>query len=555
MSMAVVQKKSESTVAGAQARVSLTTPNIDTVKPVGIPLIQRKSICACGGSCPSCLAKDESIQPKLKIGSPNDKYEQEADRVAEQVMRMPEPKVQRQAMPEEEKDMSIQAKLQENMVTPVIQRMASDNDEEEEVAQRKVATSAASYVPARTSNDIQSLRGGGQPLARSARGFFEPRIGADFSSVRVHNDARAAQAAQAVNARAFTLGHDVVFNRGEYSPETISGKKLLAHELTHVVQQARGATAPHIQRRDWGLLGGKGCNESPEGDEWALVGDGSWQRLSQGECTGSFTDCDGMTCGGGFYYISNLQTGICRTPRRDDATYRPRRWTPDNPRPGSRSPEDRGSSEGNTPPGYAYDLASGPAVPPVAGGANPVLSIAKDGNMSMGLWPDGSTNKIGSYQMTQNFRAELDPAANAADFTVIQWIKGEMYENRGGSRVYWPATMGLYGRSSSDPWLFSDWIIDSPDADPRLGSNRGVSVSVPTTTFADSPGVIMSSGRLPAGHHWEVDARVGIYRWGPGVPVTIGGWESQRPAALREVNWGWTVTVNPDQETLSVNVR
>ena len=60
--------------------------------------------------------------------------------------------------------------------------------------------------------------------------------------------------------------------------------------------------------RDWGLLGGKCCNSS-KGDEWVLVGDGAWRKLKPGECTGAFEDCDGMTCGGGFYYVSNLEGG------------------------------------------------------------------------------------------------------------------------------------------------------------------------------------------------------------------------------------------------------
>ncbi len=84
---------------------------------------------------------------------------------------------------------------------------------------------------------IRSLRGGGQPLAKTTRDFFKPRFGADFSQVRVHTDSRAAELAKAVNARAFTVGQDVAFGAGQYSPTTTEGKKLLAHELTHTIQQ------------------------------------------------------------------------------------------------------------------------------------------------------------------------------------------------------------------------------------------------------------------------------------------------------------------------------
>jgi hypothetical protein len=83
------------------------------------------------------------------------------------------------------------------------------------------------------------LRSPGQPLDRGTREFFEPRFGHDFSGVRVHADALAAESAQAVNALAYTVGRDVVFDSGQYVPGTSQGRQLIAHELTHVVQQSR----------------------------------------------------------------------------------------------------------------------------------------------------------------------------------------------------------------------------------------------------------------------------------------------------------------------------
>ena len=106
--------------------------------------------------------------------------------------------------------------------------------------------------------------------------------------------------------------------------------------------------------RDWGLLGGKCCNNS-SGPEWALVGDGTWKKLRPGECTGAFEDCDGMTCGGGFYQVKNLEQGDCNTPRKDSPKCRERRWTPSGGGPHSKSPTYRGSKEGDTPPEHPYD--------------------------------------------------------------------------------------------------------------------------------------------------------------------------------------------------------
>jgi len=156
------------------------------------------------------LVKSGTLQAKLKIGQPGDKYEQEADRVADAVMQMPEPGVQRQEEPEEE----------------------------EEMLQAKATSSNISEVNPNLESHIQSLKGGGQPLSENDRAFFEPRFGRDFSQVRVHTDAQAEEMARAVNARAFTVGRDIVFGGGKYAPDTIRGNRLLTHELTHVIQQS-----------------------------------------------------------------------------------------------------------------------------------------------------------------------------------------------------------------------------------------------------------------------------------------------------------------------------
>jgi len=85
--------------------------------------------------------------------------------------------------------------------------------------------------------------GGGTPLDKDTRGLMESRLGADFSDVRVHTDAKASESARSVQAYAYTVGSDVVFQSGRYEPESDSGKRMLAHELTHVVQQRSGPVA------------------------------------------------------------------------------------------------------------------------------------------------------------------------------------------------------------------------------------------------------------------------------------------------------------------------
>ena len=188
------------------------------------------------------LIKSGALQAKLRIGQPGDKYEQEADRVAEQVMRMPEPQVQRQVEPEEEEEEEeemLQTKPLVDQITPLVQRQVEE-EEEEEMLQTKNREDATSKVFHGLESQINAIKGGGQPLAESDRAYFEPRFGVDFSQVRVHTDTRAAESARGLNARAYTVGQDVVFGAGQYAPEATGEKKLLAHELTHVVQQRGG---------------------------------------------------------------------------------------------------------------------------------------------------------------------------------------------------------------------------------------------------------------------------------------------------------------------------
>lgn len=159
------------------------------------------------------LAPERMVQPKLRIGQPGDVYEREADRVAEEVFqKKPSPCACGGSCP------------------------ACQGKKKVEV-QRQVEPGRGEAAASVADDFVQNL-GPGRPLDPTARAFFEPRFGHDFSQVRIHHDSEAAQAANLVHARAFTLGNDVVFNAGEYSPADIQGQVLLAHELVHVLQQA-----------------------------------------------------------------------------------------------------------------------------------------------------------------------------------------------------------------------------------------------------------------------------------------------------------------------------
>jgi hypothetical protein len=177
------------------------------------------------------------IQAKLKVGQPGDVYEQEADRVADLVIRMPEPRVRQPE--EEEKEGLMQTPLAEQ-ITPLVQRQVEPErgeKEGEEILQPKEVSGQTPEDTPDLESRIQSMKSSGQPLPETDRSFMERGFGVDFSGVRMHTNSEADQLNKELNAQAFTYGRDIYFGAGRYTPGTSSGKRLLAHELTHVVQQ------------------------------------------------------------------------------------------------------------------------------------------------------------------------------------------------------------------------------------------------------------------------------------------------------------------------------
>ena len=168
------------------------------------------------------------FQARLTVGSANDPLEHEADAVADRVMRMPEQSfVQRKCASCEEED-----KVQRKSSTSFIQKTGIQGG--------TVASDAVS-------NKINASKGGGSGMDSHTQSFMQNRFGADFSDVKIHTGGDAIQMNRDLNAKAFTVGNDIYFNEGRYSPNSDSGKHLLAHELTHTVQQGGSVDLP-IQR-------------------------------------------------------------------------------------------------------------------------------------------------------------------------------------------------------------------------------------------------------------------------------------------------------------------
>jgi hypothetical protein len=169
--------------------------------------------------------------PKIAIGRVDDPSESEADRIAHQVMRLPNsasatpavsPQFGRGGPPGKEEARRLPARQAE--------------------ASRAATSAAPSIVP-------EVLRSPGQPLDPGTRAFFEPRFGQSFSHVRVHADDRAAVSADAIGALSYTVGERIVFGAGRFVPHSTDGRVLLAHELAHVVQQTRGTAPLRVARQ------------------------------------------------------------------------------------------------------------------------------------------------------------------------------------------------------------------------------------------------------------------------------------------------------------------
>ncbi len=242
MKAVAVQSVSPHSPAKKQEAKSLSAHSSPvSVQPTSLidgPFIQRKAGCACGGDCPRCESRSKPAhQTKLKVSTPGDHYEQEADRVAEQVMRMPDSARGTGIGMAQSSPLQLQRKCASC-------ESEQKGKEEEETLQRKEQTGHTLPAPltAGAQAQVAELRGGGQPLPASERAFFEPRFGRDFSRVRIHTDARAAESARSVNALAYTIGPDIVFGAGQFAPEASGGRRLLAHELQHVLQQGAAET-------------------------------------------------------------------------------------------------------------------------------------------------------------------------------------------------------------------------------------------------------------------------------------------------------------------------
>ena len=247
-----------------------------------------------------------TVQAKLNVGKPDDRYEQEADQIADRVMQSQSevstffapvsqqqalgktitPLVQKQEEEEEEAQPKLMNKTQEEKEEEMpVQKQV---DEEEEEVQTKTERAKGSGTN-KTEQLLNNSRGGGKPMHAGTQQEMESSFGADFSNVRIHTDSTAVQMNKDLGAHAFTSGNDIYFNSGRYKPGAAGGKKLLAHELAHTVQQGASGVKSNdtVQMaRDynvypWPWDDEEYCTvEVAEGQEWA-------RNLIKGSPTGA----------------------------------------------------------------------------------------------------------------------------------------------------------------------------------------------------------------------------------------------------------------------------
>ena len=231
-------KKEQDSIAAAKTKNREVTPmlgkrplmretavDFDNITPSQIAHLQR----TVGNQAIRRAVQRMGIQRKMTLGPVGDKYEQEADAVAKQVVQninAPKPQpIQRQ---EDDDELQMQP----------ISTLQRQEEEEEEVLQAKPSSMmGGSEISADIENSIQSAKGGGRPLAGNIESSMGQAFNADFSGVNIHTNGQADTLNRSLQARAFTTGQDIFFRSGEYSPNSSGGQELLAHELTHVVQQ------------------------------------------------------------------------------------------------------------------------------------------------------------------------------------------------------------------------------------------------------------------------------------------------------------------------------
>ena len=251
------------------------------------PVLQRACACAENAGepkCPECAEKERlGVQPKLTLSTPGDPYEREADRIADRVV---------SGGPLASAPLA---------VTPLVQRTAAED--EDAPVQRRTA-GAAPRAAAGPAAAAEAVARGGRPLTTGERGYFEPRIGRDLSPIRVHDSVGSARG---INARAYAHRNHIAFAPGRFDMATTAGRRLIAHELAHTLQQGATTVIRRTCPSDPAKIPAGGCKEFEEKAS-AIIATDAYKALNSSARGTARHIIDGARGSGcPMYYISKLE--------------------------------------------------------------------------------------------------------------------------------------------------------------------------------------------------------------------------------------------------------
>lgn len=504
-----------------------------------------------------------TVQQKLKIGESNDKYEQEADRVADKVVNQSSgdavqtkegeeeiqkkpiasevtPYVQKMESPEEEpvqkmtEEEPVQKQEEEEAVQNKEEEEAVQKQEEEEAVQSKEEEEEAvqskeeeeeavqTKAQARPNVSTPSLEsrlnnssGRGKKLTGKTKNEMESGFGSDFSNVNIHTDQNAAQMSQELGAKAFAHGNDIYFNKGQYNPESSEGKHLLAHELTHTIQQ-KGMVQKKVQR-DLAVEppNPKAVAKTLTDSEVESAIKYNKKRFKRESELKTLRDVLGLS-----YDVATIDKEFVQTVAQ---------WQAEN------NLKVDGKIGPRTAAVIGYEMLQESKID---ASLKPEAIRMLERGIVLSLSGDSYTDTATESHKVITFKVTVPKGLKREDYALVNWNKG-FYKNADGT--YKKAKD--YGTVREVN--FSTWQVDSVDKDPIYWSEAGkrwdyIKVGKRSFKATDDPGPAKSSD---PGAHYKLDFKLQVYRVSDLPATTTGGLGGAESKAIATVFWKYHVKV------------
>lgn len=448
------------------------------------------------------------VQKKLSVGASNDHYEIEAENMANKVMGLSDNAFQKTSTSEAK-----------------VQRKCAVCEEEEKKIQRKplcesiqrvsYTATEKSAIPSNVESSINNSKGKGSKMDSETQSFMENRFGADFSGVKIHTGNEASSMSQNLNAKAFTVGNDIYFNNGQYNPSSNSGKHLLAHELTHTLQQGNGFSENYIQR-DLAV-----DPPNPTAVARELSDQEIQEAISFNRATFRNTE-----------EIRNLRDvlGLNEEPAiiDEDFVNAVVQWQAEN------NLTQDGKIGARTARVVGHEMMEESTIVPAQ--RRPAIQMLERG-ISMWLSGDRYNDTATTSQKLIQFNAFIPQGLNLRDYAFVNFIRGSYLD-----AAATPLTVQMYG--ANVPFNFAAEQVDSVDNDPIYWSDASArwnyNISGRTISATDNPG--RTSNAVNLGDVANIHFRISLFRVADLPNVTAGNVGAARP--LFSLNWTFSVTRN-----------